>query len=317
MARYLAGRIAGSIATLAVAAVVAFTVFKLLPGDIAAVIAGRNALPESVEAIREDLGLNRSLPVQFFDWLNRLAHGDLGVSLISNVPVTQLFAERVPVTLELIITSTVVAVVLSIGLSLGALRPGSLLDRFAVVWSILWLAVPIFWLGLLLALGFGVQTNLLPTSGFVSFLDDPREALRFSLLPSITLGFYMSAILTQFLRGSVLAVMREDYIRTARAKGLAQHQIVLGHAAKPALLPFVTVLGLLVGTAVGGTILVEAVFNYPGFGRLLTQAILQRDYYIVQNGILLVVAAVIIVNLIVDIIYGFLDPRIRVGGERG
>jgi peptide/nickel transport system permease protein len=310
-------RVLGAMATLAVASVIAFAVFKLLPGDIAAVIAGRNASPESVEAIREDLGLHRSLVVQYIDWLQHVGRGDLGVSLISNVPVTDLFAERVPVTIELIVTSTVVAVLLSIGFSLGALRPGSWLDRLAVAWSIVWLAVPIFWLGLLLALAFGVQRNWLPTSGFVSFRDDPREALRFSLLPSITLGFYMSAILIQFLRTSVIGVMREDFIRTAKAKGLTQRQIVSGHAAKPALLPFVTVLGLLVGTAVGGTILVEAVFNYPGFGRLLTQAILQRDYYIVQNGILLVVTAVIVVNLIVDIIYGFLDPRIRVGGEHG
>lgn len=313
MLRYTIRRVLEAFVTLAIGSVVSFTAFKLLPGDIAAVIAGRNASEASVEAIRHDLGLDRTLPQQYMDWLGRLIHGDLGVSLLSNVPVTELFRQRVPVTLELIATSTILAVVIALVLSLGALRPGSILDRIAIGWSILWLAVPIFWLGLLLGLVFGVEFDWLPTSGFVSFLDSPRDALRFSLLPSVTLGFYMSAILTQFLRGSLMATMREDYIRTANAKGLAPYQVVLGHAAKPALLPFVTVLGVLVGTAVGGTILVEAVFNYPGFGRLLTDSILKRDYYVVQNGIMLVLVAVILVNLIVDLVYGLLDPQIRLG----
>ena len=315
MLRYAIRRVLEAFVTLGIGSVVAFTAFKLLPGDIAAVIAGRNASEASVEAIRHDLGLDRTLPQQYLDWLGRIIHGDLGVSLLSNVPVSELFEQRVPVTLELIATSTILSVVIALLLSLGALRPGSLLDRFAVGWSILWLAVPIFWLGLLLGLVCGVVFDWLPTSGFVSFVDSPREALRFSLLPSITLGFYMSAILAQFLRGSLLTTMREDYIRTAAAKGLAPHQVVLGHAAKPALLPFVTVLCVLVGTAVGGTILVEAVFNYPGFGRLLTDSILKRDYYVVQNGIMLVLVAVIVVNLIVDLVYGLLDPQIRLGGS--
>jgi peptide/nickel transport system permease protein len=312
--RFVLWRVGGAVATLAAGAVVAFAVFHLLPGDPAAVIGGPGASTEQIDAIRERLGLDDSLPVQFVDWLGRIVRGDLGRSFFSNVPVRELFEQRVPVTLELIVTSTVVALAVSVFLALGALRPGSLLDRMAVAWSIVWLAVPIFWLGVLLALVFGVRAGLVPTSGFVSFLDDPGEAIRFALLPSVTLGFYMSAILTQFLRRSLLDVMQEDYVRTARAKGLRERQVIVGHAAKPALIPFVTVLGILVGTAVGGTILVEAVFNYPGFGRLFVDSILKRDYFVVQGGILLVVVAVIVANLVVDLVYALLDPRIRLSG---
>jgi peptide/nickel transport system permease protein len=313
MARYAVLRLAGALTTLFVGAVVAFGVFHLLPGDIAAVIGGPGATQTQLHAIRHNLGLDQGVVPQFFDWLGGVVQGDLGVSLISNVPVSELFAQRLPVTLELILTSLVVALVTSLPLSLGGLRPGSLLDRAAGAWAIVWLSIPIFWLGVLLALLFGVKLALLPTSGYVSFVHDPLQALRFALLPSITLGFYMSAMLTQFLRTSLAATMREDFIRTARAKGLLERQVVIGHAAKPALIPFVTILGILVGTAVGGTIIVEAVFDYPGFGRLFVDSIVKRDYYVVQDGILIVVAAVIVANLLVDLAYGLLDPRIRYG----
>jgi peptide/nickel transport system permease protein len=317
MVRFLARRLAAALATLCVGAVASFVIVHLIPGDIAAVIAGPSASHAQVAALRHDLGLDRGLVSQFVTYVGKLAHLDLGRSFVSNTPVTDLLRERVPVTLELIATSMFVAVITALVLSLGAARPGSWLDRIAALWSVLWLAVPVFWVGLLFGLLFGVRLGWLPTGGYVSFFDDPRAALRFSLLPSLTLGFYMSAMLTQFLSSSLRGVMREDFIRTARSTGLAERDVVLRHAARPALLPFTTVAGLLAGTAVGGTVIVEAVFDYPGFGRLFVESILKRDYYVIQAGILLVVAAVMIVNVVVDVFYAFLDPRIRYGGADG
>lgn len=313
MLRFVATRLASAVTTLFVGSIVAFATFNLLPGDLAASLAGQGASPESIAAIRTNLGLDGGLVERYLDWLGNLLTGDLGISLISNVPVSELFAQRLPVTLQLIAASILVALVASGTLALGALRPGSLLDRIAVVWSVVWLSVPVFWVGLLLVLVVAVNWQLLPASGYVSFFDSPVEAVRFALLPAITLGFYMSAILTQFLRTSIVDVMQEDYIRTAQAKGLPMRKVVLYHAAKPSLLPFLTVLGILLGTAVGGTILVEAVFNYPGFGRLFTESILKRDPFIVQNGMLLIIASVIVVNFFVDLVYGVLDPRVRLG----
>ena len=311
MVRFVAGRILGAIATLFATAIFSFAIFHLLPGDPAAVLAGQGASPQQVAAIRKSLGLSGNIVQQFATWLERIAHGNLGVSVISNVPVTTLLAQRLPVTLGLIFTSVIVALVTSIPLSLGALHPGGLLDRIAIVWSIVFFSIPIFWLGELLVLVFSLKLGWFPASGFVSFLDSPVPGLKTSLLPSIAFGCYLSAFLIQFLRAALLDVMDEDYIRTARAKGLPESLVLFRHGAKPTMIPFLTVLGILIGTSMGATIIIEQVFNYPGFGSLFVQAIVNRDFYVIQAGILIVVGAVIIANLIVDLSYAFLDPRVR------
>jgi len=308
---YLVVRVASAVATLFAGAVVSFGVFHLLPGNVAETIAGLGASQAQIAAIAKNLGLDNGIVVQFFHWLGLLAHGKLGESYVSFVPVTTLLAERLPVTLELIGTSLVVILLTAIPLSLGAVRPGSLLDKLAMIWSILWLSIPVFWVGLVLVELLAVKWRLLPASGFVSFLTSPAQALRYTVLPSVTLGFYLSAIVTQYLRQALLGIMQEDYILAARAKGLSEREVVLHHAVRPALIPFLTVLGVLVGTAVGGTVLIEAVFNLGGFGQMLVSAVIARDYYVVQDSILIIISAVIIMNLIVDILYAIIDPRIR------
>ena len=311
MIHYLVVRIGSAIATLFAGAVVSFGVFHLLPGNVAETIAGLGASQAQIAAIAKSLGLDNGIVVQFFHWLALLGHGKLGESYVSFVPVTTLLGERLPVTLELIGTSLVVILLTAIPLSLGAVRPGSVLDKLAMLWSIVWLSIPVFWVGLVLVEIVAVKWRLLPASGWVSFLSSPLQALRYTVLPSITLGFYLSAIVTQYLRQALLGIMQEDYILAARAKGLSEREVVLRHAVRPALIPFLTVLGVLVGTAVGGTVLIEAVFNLGGFGQMLVSAVIARDYYVVQDSILIIISAVIVMNLIVDILYAIIDPRIR------
>jgi peptide/nickel transport system permease protein len=311
VAHYLFVRITSAVATLFAGAVVSFGVFHLLPGNVAETIAGLGTSQVQIAAIAKNLGLDNGIVVQFVHWLWLLAHGKLGESYVSFVPVTTLLAERLPVTLELIGTSLVVILLTAIPLSLGAVRPGSMLDKLAMVWSIVWLSIPVFWVGLVLVELVAVKWRLLPASGFVSFLSSPLQALRYTVLPSITLGFYLSAIVTQYLRQALLGIMQEDYILAARAKGLSEREVVLRHAVRPALIPFLTVLGVLVGTAVGGTVLIEAVFNLGGFGQMLVSAVIARDYYVVQDSILIIISAVIIMNLLVDVLYAIIDPRIR------
>jgi peptide/nickel transport system permease protein len=311
--RFVLRRVAECIATLCATAVVAFTVFHLLPGDPAAVVAGEGASSAQVRAIRATLGLSGGILPQFGHWAVNLFHGDLGRSVISNVPVSTLLAQRLPVTLQLIAVSVVVALVVAIPLSLAALRPHSFLDRLVVLWSIVMLSIPVFWLAELFILLFSLKLHWLPASGWVSFFSNPLEALRSSLLGALSFGFYLSSFLIQFLRSALMNVMNEDFILTARAKGLSERSILIHHALRPTMVPFLTVLGIVVGTSVGATIVIEEVFNYPGFGQLFIQAIAESDYYVVQAGILLIVGSVVIMNTLVDVCYGFLDPQMRLG----
>lgn len=317
MVRYIAFRLLGAIGTLAGGSVVAFVLFHLLPGDPAAVIAGARASPQRIALVRHEFGLDKSLPTQLLDWWDSLIHFNLGVSTASDVSVAHLLAQRLPVTLVLIGASTIIALLLTAFFSLGGLQRNSLWDRAAFAWSVFGLAVPTFWLGILLVLLFAVHLAWLPAAGYVSIFQSPLQGLRFLVLPSVAYGVYMSAIFTQFLRRSFLDVVQEDFIRTARAKGLREWSVLVHHAAKPALIPFVTVVGIAVSTSLGFIMLVEAVFAYPGFGSLFVTAITNRDYYIVQAGIMVIVAAVVVANIIVDLTYLLLDPRIRHGQQTG
>jgi peptide/nickel transport system permease protein len=313
--RYIVFRVLGGIGTLAGGSVVAFLLFHLLPGDPAAVIAGSRASPQRVAIVRHEFGLDKSVPQQLLDWWDRLLHFNLGVSTASDVSVTHLLAERLPVTLVLIGASTIVALALTFLFSLGGLQRNSLWDRAAFAWSVFGLAVPTFWLGILLVLLFAVHLAWLPAAGYVSIFRSPLQGLRFLVRPSISYGVYMSAIFTQFLRRSIMDVVEEDFVRTARAKGLRERNVIIHHAAKPALIPFVTVVGIAVSTSLGFAMLVEAVFAYPGFGSLFVTAITNRDYYVVQAGIMVIVAAVVVANIIVDLTYLLLDPRIRYASQ--
>jgi peptide/nickel transport system permease protein len=315
MIRYIGLRIVGGLATLAAGSVVAFIIFHLLPGNPAEVLAGARASPARVVEIKREFGLNKGLFAQLIDWWDRLLHFNLGVSTTSNVSVAHLLAQRLPVTLVLIGASTVVGLLFTLAFSLGGLQRGSLWDRAALGWSVFGLAVPVFWLGILLVLVFSVTLGWLPAAGYTSISQSPVQALRFLALPALSFGVYLSAIFTQFLRRSLVDVVDEDFIRTARSKGLSEWSVIVHHAAKPALIPFVTVLGIAVSTSLGFAMVVETVFAYPGFGLLFVQSITGRDYYVVQAGIMVIVAAVVVANILVDVLYLVLDPRIRYDSE--
>jgi peptide/nickel transport system permease protein len=238
--------------------------------------------------------------------------GDLGVSYLSGVPVSTLLAQRIPVTLQLTLASLVVALAIAAPLGIvSAVRPRSWSARCVTGYNALAMAVPTFWLGILLVLCFGLWLRWLPASGFVPVWQEPARAVRFLILPAFTLGAYVSAVLARFTRAALLETLYQDYVRTARAKGLGERPVIGLHALRNALLPVVTVVGLQFGTFMGGAVITEAIFDYPGLGRMLLQAILTRDYTVVQGTILFVVVAFVVINLVTDLTYALLDPRIR------
>jgi peptide/nickel transport system permease protein len=274
---------------------------------------GVNATPEQVRAIRADLGFDQPVPIQYLTWLGRVLHGNFGTSYQTGLPVPELIGSRAIATLQLGTLAFVLSMV--VGVTLGvvaAARPSSLAARFVAAYNSLTLALPSFWLGLLLILLFGVWLKILPpASAFIPIWQDPLGALRASVLPVLTLGSYTSGIVARFVRSAMLDVLGADYVRTARAKGVAERQVVWRHALRNALLPTVTVLGLQFGAFIGGAVVTEGVFNYPGLGSLVLSSVTQRDYTTLQAVILMIVAAFTLVNLLVDVLYALLDPRIQ------
>jgi peptide/nickel transport system permease protein len=320
MARYITRRIAGMFLLLILVSAVTFVVFNVFPStDPAALRAGRQPSPEVIEAIREDLGLDRPLIVQFADYIwNVFAHQDFGRSYVANVDVLEEIRRNLPATISLTIGGVVVW--LTFGLSVGiisAVRHRSILDRTAIGLSLIAISAPVYWLGLvalyLFAPDFGVfDLQFLGGQGsYVPFSDDPVKWLQSLVLPWCVLATAFAAVYARLLRGSLLDVMGEDYIRTARAKGLAERNVILKHGVRSAITPVVTVLGLDIGILLGGAILTETVFNIPGIGRLAYNAITRGDLPIVQGTVLFGAFFIIIMNLIVDILYAFLDPRVR------
>lgn len=313
MARYIARRVLLTIPTLLLASILIFLLLRLIPGDPATIVAGSDATPEQVAAVRLDLGLDRPLIVQYVTWLNRALHGDFGRSLIGKYPVWDQIKRAYPATLELTVAALLLALLLAVPTGLlAALRPRSWVDRTIGALNAFAIGIPNFLLGILLILAFALTIPILPVGGRVSVLEDPTAGLKTLVLPAITLAIGIAAVLSRFIRGALLEVLSEDYVRTARAKGLGERAVVSRHALRNALIPVVTVLGLQIGRLLGGAVIVEAVFAWPGMGRLAVQAILTRDYTIVQATLLLLVTAFVVINLLVDIAYGFIDPRVRV-----
>jgi peptide/nickel transport system permease protein len=312
MGRYVLVRLAQLLPVLFLASVAVWLMIYLIPGDPALALLGPDVTPEQLDRARERMGLHRPLPVQYALWLGRVAQGDLGVSYLSGVPVHRLLAQRIPVTLQLTVASLVVALGVAAPLGiLSAIRPRSWIARAVTGYNALAMAIPTFWLGILLVLLFALTLRWLPASGFVPVWEDPARALRFLVLPAVTLGAYVSAVLARFTRAALLETLFQDYVRTARAKGLGEGPVIGIHALRNALIPVVTVVGLQFGAFMGGAVITEAIFDYPGLGRLLLQAILQRDYTVVQGTILFVVTAFVVINLLTDLLYAILDPRIR------
>lgn len=284
-----------------------------VPGSPVGAIVGENATAEQIQAAITRLGLDRSMASQYWTWLSGALTGDFGLSIQSREPVLGLIAHRVPATIQLGLAATVVGLVLGIPVAvISALRPGSWLDRALSGWSALALGVPTFWLGILLILAFAVQLHWLPSaSAYVSFFTSPLDALRNIFLPALTLGIYVSGIFARFLRASLLAELKADYVRTARSKGLPERDVIGRHVMRNALLPFVTIVGLMMATFIGGTVVTEAVFTYPGLGRLLIQAISTRDYPLIQGCILFILLVFVLINVAVDVLYAYIDPRIE------
>jgi peptide/nickel transport system permease protein len=309
---YILRRLLESIPVLILASVAIFMMLRLIPGDPAIVILGSDARPEQIEAVREELRLDDPLVVQYVNWLGNVLQGDLGSSYGGGYPASKLITTKLPATLQLIAGAFIVAVLLAVPIGIAAaLRPHSWVDRFASWYAGLGLAVPSFWLGILLSLFVGLRLEWLPPSGYESLWPDPAEGIRYMILPSLTLGLGISAILSRYLRSSLLEVLNNDYIRTARAKGLSERWVIRRHAVRNSLIPVVTILGLQIGAFMGGAVVTEAVFDWPGLGLAFWNAVLNRDYNVVQAIVLFTVVSFILVNLLTDLICAFLDPRIR------
>ncbi|MFE0755267.1 ABC transporter permease [Inquilinus sp. NPDC058860] len=312
MLTYLARRILATLPVILVVALVVFLLLRLTPGDPAAIIAGDQASPEQLAAIRAALGLHQPLHVQFLGWIGRLLHGDFGVSLISKVPVVQMVGQRLEPSLSLAVLTIVVAVAVAVPLgTLAAWRQGGWVDRITMSVSVLGFSVPVFVVGYLWILLFAIEWKLLPVQGFKSLADGLWPFLQRMILPVATLSLVYIALIARITRTSVIEVMGEDYVRTARAKGISERAVLFRHALRNAAVPIVTVIGIGIALLISGVVVTESVFNLPGIGRLTVEAVLARDYPVIQAVILLTSFVYVAVNLAIDLMYTALDPRIR------
>jgi peptide/nickel transport system permease protein len=284
----------------------------LSPGDPAAIIAGDDATSEDIAKIREHLGLDRPLLTQFVRWLGQLATGDFGNSIYLERPVLGLIMERVEPTLALSVTTIIFAVVLAVPIGvLAAWRAGTWIDQTIMALSVLAFSVPVFLIGYGLVIGFSLTLELLPVQGFVSLAEDPGAFFRHLVLPTVALGLVYTALIARITRATMLETLNEDFIRTARAKGLGEPRVLILHALKNASVPIVTTIGTGLALLIGGVVVTESVFAVPGIGRLTIDAVMQRDYPVIQGVILVVAGVYVLVNLVIDLTYSLLDPRIR------
>lgn len=309
---FIVRRVLIAIPVLFGASVALFVLLYVLPGDPAAFVLGDSATPAQLAALRHTLHLDQPVLLQYVDWLGSLLHGDLGTSLVNNYPVARLIAQRLPVALQLTFGSLLIGCVLggAVGIAAGVRRRG-ILARVIDVMNATAIAVPVFWLGLLLQIVVAVKLGWLPAGGYVPFSVNPLGCIRALILPCLTLGLGTAAVLARFLANGISETLRDDFVLTARAKGLPRSRIVLKHVLRNAVIPAITALGIQFGRLIGGAVLTEAVFNLPGLGMLLWTALVQRDYFVIQAVTLMAVAAFIFVNLATDIAYGVIDPRIR------
>lgn len=312
MIAYVLRRLFALAATLAGAALVIFLMLEILPGDPAAVTLGLNAAPEALAALRAEMGLDQPAPIRFLSWIGGLLTGDLGLSYTYRVPVAQLIGERMAVTLPLAFMA--IALATAIGVPLGILaasRHGRPEDAAVMVFAQLGLAVPNFWFGLLLVLAFAIGLGWLPAGGFPGWHAGPWPALKSLLMPALALALPQAAILARVTRSSMLDTLQEDFVRTARAKGLTEQATTVRHALRNALIPVVTIMGLQFSVLIAGAIIIENVFALPGLGRLVFQSITQHDLIVVKDLVMLFAALAIIVNFAVELLYGLIDPRLR------
>lgn len=312
---YVLRRLALSIPTLLLVTLAVFSLIHLIPGDAATVILGQEATDEAKAALRRDLGLDRPLPVQYLTWLGNVVRGDLGNSLTDRTPVVDQIRQRLPATIELTIGTFLVALLIAVPLGiLSAVRRGGIVDYLSTLLALGGMSIPSFFLAILFIILFAVKLGWLPASGYAPFSEDPAANLKAMALPVIATGIRESAVLMRMLRSSMLEVLGTEYVRVARAKGLGGGVVILRHALRNALVPVLTSSGLLVAGLLGGLVITETIFSIPGFGRLIVESIRRRDIVTVQGAILVSALLVVLVNLVVDMLYAVVDPRIKTAG---
>ena len=309
---YAARRLASAVPVLLLVSLVAFGLIHAIPGDAAYVIAGPDATSDQVEAIRTTLGLDRPIPEQLWRWFWNLAQGDLGQSYMLGRSVSQAIAERVPVTFLLTVYSLILTIPLGVIAGLiAAYHHNRWLDTSVMGMALVGVSLPTFWFSIMAVLLFSVELGWLPAGGYVPLSENVWGCLRSLTLPAISLAVFQVALLARMTRATTLEVLRQDYVRTARAKGVSEIKVVGIHAFANVLIPVVTVIGIIINVALSGTVVIEQVFSLPGVGRLVVQGILRRDYPVIQGSLLVVALMMVLVNLVVDLLYAYLDPRVK------
>lgn len=312
MLSYIARRLVIAIPTLLLVSVFVFVLQKLLPGDPALVLAGEERDPQVLEFIREKYRLNDPIIYQYFYWMKAMLQGDLGISLRTSQPVTQLIADKLPVTIQLAAMAMIIAFAIGIPAGiLSAVKKGTVIDYIANFVALSGLSIPNFWLGIMLIMLVSVHLGWLPASGYESPFVDPLKSFQTMIMPAFVLGTALAATLMRHTRSAMLGVLKADYVRTARAKGLLEKTVILKHAFRNALLPIVTLSALLFGELLAGAVLTEQIFTIPGFGKLIVDAVFTRDYAVVQGIVMCTAAGFILMNLIADVLYFLLNPRMR------
>jgi len=315
LGRVILNRIAGAVPVILLVTLIAFGLMRLIPGDVTAALGGVNSTAAEREAIRENLGLNEPTHVQLFKWYAGLVRGDLGRSILLGKDVTQTMFERLPVTMSL--SAYALVLTLLFGLVSGimaALRQNTWVDQAAMIFAMIGVSMPNFWLGLMMIVLFSVHLGWLPSGGYVPFMQSPWGWFRSTTMPAISLALLQIGLLARITRSTMLEVLRQDYVRTARAKGLPNYLVVGKHALANAMIPVITVVGIVVSLLISGAVVTETVFSIPGVGQLLTSAILTRDYPMIQGGLLFVTLLLVGINILVDVAYAWLDPRVRYDG---
>lgn len=312
MLSFIARRLAIAIPTIVLVSVFVFFLQKLLPGDPALVLAGEERDPETLAFIREKYHLNEPILTQYFYWISAMLQGDFGISLRTNQPVLELIADKLPVTIQLAVMAMFIAMIIGIPTGIvSAVRKGTAVDYAANIIALSGLSIPNFWLGIMLIMLVSVNLGWLPASGYESPFVDPVRSLETMIMPAFVLGTALAATLMRHTRSAMLGILRADYVRTARAKGLRERVVVLKHAFRNALLPIVTLSALLFGELLAGAVLTEQIFTIPGFGKLIVDAVFTRDYAVVQGVVMCTAVGFILMNLIADVLYFFLNPRMR------
>lgn len=312
MISYLLRRLASMLTTILVVGIIVFFLIRLVPGDVTSALLSQDATPQQIAAMKDRLGLDQPMALQFASWFGGVLRGDLGESTYMRIPVLEAILHRIEPTAMLALTATIVAVLLGVGLGLiAAVRHGTIADYAVMAVAMLGFSLPTFWLGLLMIMLFAVRLQWLPAAGYTPLAEGPIQTLRYLIMPALVLGFNQAALIARMTRSSLLDTLGEDFVRTARSKGLPEQTVVFGHAMRNAILPVLTVIGLSIATLAGGVVVTETVFNIPGAGRLVIESVQRRDYPVLQGAVIMVALVYATINLLVDLSYLALDPRVR------